>query len=179
MKKSAVSHMAHRVAKMLEGGLDRLLDEFRAAHMKHADETTWSCDGKHGCAWGFFTPTVSLYRLRGTRGSVVAKEVFGDGPHVGVLGVDRYAAYGKVWLGTIQYCMEHYKRNVGDLLEAEPENKEYKKYIPKFIELLKEAMTLRSVIDTLKLGYADPVRRLSGVFDALARNRDADVGELL
>ena len=35
------------------------------------------------------------------------------------------------------------------------------------------------VIDTLKLGYADPVRRLSGVFDALARNRDADVGELL
>ena len=38
---------------------------------------------------------------------------------------------------------------------------------------------LLSVIDTLKLGYADPVRRLSGVFDALARNRDADVGELL
>ena len=36
-----------------------------------------------------------------------------------------------------------------------------------------------SVIDTLKLGYVDPVRRLSGVFDALARNRDADVGELL
>jgi len=47
------------------------------------DETTWSCDGKNGYAWGFFTPTVSLYRLRGTRGSVVAKEVFGDGPHIG------------------------------------------------------------------------------------------------
>ena len=271
VKKSALRHMAHRVAKMLEGGLGRLLDEFRAAPVKHADETTWSCDGKHGYAWGFFTPTVSLYRLRGTRGSVVAKEVFGDGPHVGVLGVDRYAAYGKVWLGAIQYCLEHYKRNVGDLLEAEPENKEYKKYIPKFIELLKEAMTLRSrfkgdkynaesrrirdeilnwiaqpvkdgklkgyfeymsetrhrffqwvdhpeieaennlaerrirplvvarkvcfgsqsekglktretlmsVIDTLKLRCDDPVRKLSGVFDALARNRDADVGELL
>jgi len=36
-----------------------------------------------------------------------------------------------------------------------------------------------SVIDTLKLRCDDPVRKLSGVFDALARNRDADVGELL
>ena len=108
----------------------------------------------------------------------VAKEVFGDGPHVGVLGVDRYAAYGKVWLGMIQYCMEHDKRNVGDLLEADPENKEYKKYIPE-IEAennlaerrirplvvarkvsngsqsekgLKTRETLMSVIDTLKLG---------------------------
>jgi len=36
-----------------------------------------------------------------------------------------------------------------------------------------------SVIDTLKLRCDDPVGKLSGVFDALARNRDADVGELL
>ena len=271
VKKSALRHMAHRIAGMLEGGLGRLLEEFRAAPVKHADETTWSCDGKNGYAWGFFTPAVSLYRLRGTRGSVVAKEVFGDGPHIGVLGVDRYAAYGKAWLGAIQYCLEHYKRNVGDLLEAEPENKEHRKYIPQFLDLLREAMTLRSrfkddeyneesrrirdeilnwiaqpvkdgklkgyfeymtkmkhrffqwvdhpeveaennlaerrirplvvarkvcfgsqsekglktretlmsVIDTLKLRCDDPVRKLSDVFDALARNRDADVGELL
>ena len=36
-----------------------------------------------------------------------------------------------------------------------------------------------SVIDTLKLRCDDPVRKLSGVFDTLARKRDADIGELL
>ena len=271
IKKSALKHMAHRIAKMLEGGLPRLLEEFRAAPVKHADETTWSCDGKNGYAWGFFTPTVSLYRFRGTRGSIVAKEVFGDGSHIGVLGVDRYAVYGGVWKGQIQYCLEHYKRNVRDLIEAEPDNKEYQKYIPKFLDYLKEAMTLRnrlkgedyndesrrirddilkwiaspvkdgrlkgyfdymtemkhrffqwvdhpeveaennlaerrlrslviarkvslgsqsekglktretlmSIIDTIKLRCDDPVRKLSSVFDALARNPEDDVANLL
>jgi len=32
-----------------------------------------------------------------------------------------------------------------------------------------------SVIDTLKLRCDDPVRKLSGVFDALTRNRNADI----
>ena len=36
-----------------------------------------------------------------------------------------------------------------------------------------------SIIDTLKLRCDDPVKKLSGVFDALARNRDADVSALL
>jgi len=171
---------------MLENGLEQLLNEFRSAPVKHADETTWSCDGKNGYAWGFFTPTASLYRLRGTRGSVVANEVFGDGPHFGVLGVDRYAAYGKTWQGAIQYCFEHYKRNVGDLLEAEPENKEYKKYIPGFLDLLREAMTLRSrfkgekyseesrrVRDEILNWISKPVKdgKLKGYFDYMSETR--------
>ena len=271
VKKAALRNMAHRIAEMLEGGLPALLDGFRSAPVKHADETTWSCDGRRGYAWGFFTPDISLYRFRGTRGAVVADEVFGTEPHVGVLGVDRYAVYGGSWKGPIQYCLEHYKRNVRDLLEAEPENGEYNKYIPRFLDLLKEAMTLRSrlkgekyneesrrirddilewiaqpvkdgrlksyfefmdktrhrffqwvdhpeieaennlaerrirplvvarkvcfgsqsekglrtretlmsIIDTLRLRCKDPVGKLSDVFDAISRNRNADVGALL
>ena len=271
LKKAALSNMAHRVAGMLEGGLPKLLEEFRTASVKHADETTWSCDGKNGYAWGFFTPKASLYRFRATRGSVVAEEVFGDVPHTGVLGVDRYAVYGGAWKGAIQYCLEHYKRNVQDLLDAEPKRKEYKKYIPHFVELLKKAMKLRSrfkgkeyndasrrirdeilewisapmkdgklkgyfdymsetrhrffqwvdhpeveaennlaerrlrplitarkvcfgsqserglrtretlmsIIDSLKLRFDDPVKKLSEVLNALARNKNADVGNLL
>lgn len=271
VKKAALHNMAHRIAKMLEGGVQALLEGFRSALVKHADETTWSCDGKRGYAWGFFTPDISLYRFRETRGAVVADGVFGKGPHVGVLGVDRYAVYGGSWKGQIQYCLEHYKRNVRDLLEAEPENEEFKKYIPRFLDLLKEAMTLRcrlkgkeyndesrrirddilewisqpvndgrlkgyfefmsknrhrfflwvghpeieaennlaerrlrplvvarkvcfgsqsekgletretmmSIIDTLRLRCKDPVRKLSEVFDVLARNHDADVSALL
>ena len=57
---------------------------------------------------------------------------------------DRYAGYNSSWLGPMQYCFEHYKRNVGDLLEANPGNAEYQKHIPSFLGLLREAMKLRS-----------------------------------
>ena len=269
--KSALRHMAHRVAETLEAGLPSLLEEFRNAGVKHADETPWACDGRGGYAWGFFTPTTSLYRFRQTRGAEVPAEVFGDGPHLGVLVVDRYAAYISTWKGAMQFCLEHYKRNVRDLLEAEPENPEYREHIPKFLGLLREAMSLRgrlkggeyddesrrirddileltakevkdgrlkgyldymteskhrffqwvdhpeveaennlaerrlrplvvarkvcfgsqsekglrtretlmSIIDTLRLRCDDPVRKLSDVFDALAKNHEADVPKLL
>ena len=93
VKRAALRKMAHRIAKLLSKGVDPLLVQFRAAPVKHADETPWSWDGKNGYAWGFFTPDISIYRFRGTRSSSVPLEVFGGGEHVGVLGVDRYSAY--------------------------------------------------------------------------------------
>ena len=44
---------------------------------------------------------------------------------------------------------------------------------------LKTRETMMSIIDTIKLRYDDPVRKLSSVFDALARNPKADVAALL
>lgn len=36
-----------------------------------------------------------------------------------------------------------------------------------------------SIIDSLKLRFDDPVKKLSEVLNALARNKNADVGNLL
>ena len=44
---------------------------------------------------------------------------------------------------------------------------------------LKTRETLMSVIDTLRLRHADPVRRLSEVFAAVAKDRTENVGDLL
>ena len=129
--------------------------------------------------------------MPGARNAAVAEEVFGRGPHIGVLGVDRYAVYGSSWHGAIQYCLEHYRRNVGDLLEADPENAEYRKYIPRLVVArkvsngsqsekgLKTRETLMSIIDTLRLRYDNPVRKLSSALDARARNPKADISNLL
>ena len=187
VKKSALRHMAHKVAELLEAGVPRLVEEFNAASVKHADETAWSCDGKNGYAWGFFTPNVSVYRFRGTRASTVPAEMFGSGAHVGVLGVDRYSAYNCAWKGKMQYCLEHFKRNVRDLLEAEPDNAEYQKHIPRFLELLASAMTLRNrkrgreyddesiaIRDELLAIAETPVKdgRLKGYFELMRTKRD-------
>ena len=87
----------------------------------------------------------------------------------------------------MQYCLEHFKRNVRDLLEAEPENKEYQKHIPRFLELLASAMTLRnrkrgkeydeesvSIRDELLAIAGSPVKdgRLKGYFDLIVNSRD-------
>ena len=185
--KAALKKMAHKVAELLEGGVARLVEEFNAAPVKHADETPWSCDGKGGYAWGFFTPTVSVYRFRGTRASTVPAEVFGKGAHAGVLGVDRYSAYDCARRGRMQYCLEHFKRNVRDLPEAEPKNGECQRHIPRFIELLASAMTLRnrkrgkeydeasvSIRDELLAIARGPVKdgRLKGYLDLIVNRRE-------
>jgi transposase len=170
VRKSALRRMAHRVADLLKAGVVPLRDEFLAAPVKHADETTWSCDGRRGYAWGFFTPTVSLYRFRETRGKAVPEELFGEGPHRGVLVVDRYAAYGGTWKGKIQYCLEHYKRNVRDLLDASPGNAEYQKYIPRFLELLAKAMRLRIRYKGREKDYCAESRKLRDEILALVKS---------
>jgi len=140
-----------------------------------------------GDAWGFLTPTASVYRFRGTRASTVPAEIFGKGAHIGVLGVDRYSAYNCAWRGRMQYCLEHFKRNVRDLLEAEPKDKEYQRHIPRFLELLASAMTLRnrkrgkeydeesvSIRDELLAIARSPVKdgRLKGYFDLIVNRRE-------
>ena len=37
------------------------------------------------------------------------------------------------------HCFEHLKRDCLELLEKEPENKEYRRFVPKFVDLLREA----------------------------------------
>ena len=63
VKKSALHAMEHRIAEMLEGGIGRILEEFRAAPVKHADETKWPeratlrwGSGSHGLSMSAFVP---------------------------------------------------------------------------------------------------------------------------
>lgn len=130
------------LAKILKPCADRLVELYRLAFAKGADETMWRCDGVNGYVYGFFTADIALFRFKGTRRKWVAEEVFGKGPHFGVLVRDRYAAYDNSFDGLQQYCLEHLKRDCLELLEKEPDNKEYQAFVPAFVALLREAMTL-------------------------------------
>ena len=99
LKKGSLASFEKVAAELLENTVERLIEEYRLAPVKHADETTWRCDGRNGYAWGFFTETLSVYRFRESRGSKIAVDVSGDGPHKGVLVVDRYAGYGRASRG--------------------------------------------------------------------------------
>ena len=123
----------------------RLRREYLEADTKHADETGWPCNGARGqYAYGFFTADVALYRFRKTRRGEVAAAVFGGRRPHGVLVTDRYTGYDRPWSGDRQYCYAHILRKLLRLPKKEPDNKEYRAFVPPMAEQLRAAMKLRS-----------------------------------
>lgn len=76
--------MAHRVARPFHHIIKELSCEYRAAKVRHADETGWRTDGQTGYAWLFCTEKTSIFLFRRTRSSSVAKEILGTAPLSGV-----------------------------------------------------------------------------------------------
>jgi transposase len=68
----------------------------------------------------------------------------GTAPLPGVLVVDQYGAYNKAPCD-IQYCYEHLKRPIEDLVKEFPNSKEIKNFADNVVLLLSDAMGLRSL----------------------------------
>ena len=133
----------HQLAGTLEPVATRLVEDFRQAPVKHADETPWRTDGVNGYAWLFSTRDTSVFRLRETRAATVPEEVFGKQALPGVLVVDRYAAYNRVPC-SIQYCYAHLMRDVEDLEKEFHDDREVVAFTNALIPLLAKAMKLRA-----------------------------------
>lgn len=147
-----------RLARLFAPVTDRLLQEYRHAPVKHADETGWRTDGQNGYVWDFCTTTVSLFRFRQTRSAAVPKEVFGPTRLRGVLVVDRYNAYNKVPCA-MQYCYSHLLREVQDLAKECPEDDEVRAFTQTFAPLLAKAIRLRTRPSSVAV-FARRARRL-------------------
>jgi hypothetical protein len=133
----------HRVARVFAGIPDRLIQEYRRAPVKHADETSWRTLGKNGDAWLFATPRLSLFLFRQTRAASVPQQVFGKPWLPGCLVVDRDGGDNKVPCA-IQYCYSHLLREVQDLEKEFPESAEVKTFVSTVAPQLALAMGLRS-----------------------------------
>ena len=133
----------HDLATRLESVPERLLEEYRRAPVKHADETGWRNDGQNGYAWLFCTPRLSLFRFRQSRSAKVALEVLGPKRLPGTLVVDRYAGYNQV-LCARQYCYAHLLREVQDLGREFAQPAEVRKFVETLAPLLAQAMQLRT-----------------------------------
>lgn len=135
--------MLHRMARLFKAVLPVLIEQYRHAPVRHADETGWRTDGKNGYAWLYCTPTLSLFLFRSTRSATVPKEVLGEKPLAGVLVVDRYNGYNRAPC-KLQYCYAHLLREVVDLEKEFPDHSEIAAFTATLIPLLSSAMHLRS-----------------------------------
>jgi hypothetical protein len=140
----AICNALHALAKRLAPVLPRLIREYRAAFVKHADETGWRSDGRGGYAWLFCTPRLSLFRFRASRSAKVAHEVLGSKRLPGTLVVDRYNAYNKAPCA-MQYCYAHLSRDIEDLQKDDPEDPEINGFVETALPQLAAAMSLRTL----------------------------------
>jgi len=168
----------------------RLVEQYRRAPVKHADETTWRNDGGNGYAWLFATKDMSLFRFRPTRSASVAREVFGPKRLKGVLLVDRYAGYNKAPC-KIQYCYAHLLRDVQDLEKEFPDQPEVAAFVRPLVVARKVSFgsqsdrgaatreTLMTVLHTLRKRTADPAAAFKAFLDRLADQPEANRYRLL
>ena len=133
-----------QVGRRLEGAIGALVDEYRRAPVKHADETGWRTDGQNGYAWLFATPELSLFRFRRSRSAAVAGEVLGSKQLPGVLVVDRYHGYNQAPVAR-QYCYAHLKRDAEAAQKDFPDDPQVAAFVQAWVPALAEAMTLRTL----------------------------------
>jgi hypothetical protein len=133
----------HRLARLFEKIPAQLIEQYRQAPVKHADETSWRTEGQNGYAWLFATDKLSIFQFRKSRSASVAQEVFGGNPLPGILVVDRYAGYNQAPCA-LQYCYAHLLREVEDLEKEFPDSGEVQRFVSTFIPLLTLAMGLRN-----------------------------------
>jgi len=141
---SSLVEALHQLSERLKEVPKALIQAYRQAPVKHADETGWRTEGRNGYAWLFCTPDLSLYRFRRTRSGSVAREVFGDKPLPGVLVVDRYNGYNRMPC-SLQYCYAHLLRDVKDLEKEFPENAEIHRFVEALAPQLANAIHLRGL----------------------------------
>ena len=140
----ALINALHGLARRLQPVIPHLIRQYRAAPVKHADETGWRSDGRGGYAWLFCTPKLSLFRFRNSRSAKVAHEVLGTKRLPGTLVVDRYNAYNKAPCA-IQYCYAHLSRDIEDLQKDDPDDPEVTGFVESAVPPLAAAMSLRQL----------------------------------
>jgi len=136
-------HAFHRLGTLCEKARASLIEDYRLAKAKHADETGWRTDGQSGYAWLFCTSQTSIFEFRETRAARVPKEILGDKSLPGVLIVDRYGGYNRMPCA-LQYCYAHLLREVERLGDEFPDSKEAEKFVGELATELTLAMKLRT-----------------------------------
>jgi transposase len=123
-----ISEILHAAAELGEAQTEEWLAQLRAAPVVHGDETGWREDGINGYLWSFSTPWIRYFHRDRSRAAQVAKDILGEDVFAGVLVCDFYGGYSW-YTGPIQRCWVHLNRDLGNLLEAHPEDASVKEWV--------------------------------------------------
>lgn len=170
-----VQELLHLVKTKFSKQYNDILEEFRNAPVKHADETSFRIDGINGWCWLFATPTIALYTIEETRGKEVPIRIFGHDP-TGVLVRDDCPSYFSLSLPQ-QSCWAHLLRVSHDVATHEKASEEmkilHKELKQMFDELL--PLTLEPFIEAKRRkAYRKYTRQLDVIIKRTYQNVDSN-----
>ncbi len=114
----AISNIEGRMAKGLAGSHAEALASVAASATKHLDETTWRESSELAWMWVAVGEEATVFVIRDSRESAVARELIGDEPS-GIVISDRYSDYAYIDLDQRQVCLAHLIRDFRRMAEGE------------------------------------------------------------
>lgn len=116
----AISNMERRVTTALAEPHAEAAASVAQSATKHLDETTWRESGNLAWLWTAVGEEATVFLIRDSRKSDVARELIGDEPS-GVLISDRYSGYSFVPIDQRQVCFAHLIRDFRRMAEGQSE----------------------------------------------------------
>ncbi len=106
----SIVNAEHAVSEAIAPAVAEVGEAVRSAPVVHADETSWREARQKAWLWVATTATVAYFLVRRQRSGTVAKEMLGE-KFAGLLGTDRWSAYGFIHYLRRQFCWAHLKRH--------------------------------------------------------------------
>jgi transposase len=106
----SISNAEQAVSEAVAPAVAEVGEAIRRAPVVHADETSWREARRKAWLWVATTATFAYFLVRRQRSGAVAKEMLGE-KFGGLLGSDRWSAYGFVDYLRRQLCWAHLKRH--------------------------------------------------------------------
>ena len=106
----SVPALEQRTSEAISDPVEQAREYVKTQPVVNMDETGWRQANQKAWLWVTATPLVSVFLIRPSRGSKVAKEMLGE-TFQGIVGSDRWSGYN--WLITLlrQLCWAHLLRN--------------------------------------------------------------------
>jgi len=118
-----VSQQEQVISQALAGPVEAAQDYVRQQEAKNVDETGWKENRRRAWLWTVVTRWVSVFAIRGSRGSKVVRQLLGEEID-GVVGSDRYSAYSFLALSHRQVCWAHLRRDFVKMIDRGGESGE-------------------------------------------------------
>lgn len=139
---SGLCAQVQRVAKIMQGVYDEILEDIKGSGILHADETGWRVGGKNWWLWVFGTQDSAIYTIDKSRGKDVVRRILGEF-FLGVLVVDGWRSYLSL-VCEQQSCMAHLLRKIRKLYAAFPKLRSVARFYLKFRRILKDGERLQA-----------------------------------
>jgi transposase len=117
MSLGALSKLEGKTAEALEEPFEGALDAMRKQPVVHPDETSWREAGKKSWMWTVASKAATVFLIRPSRGSDVAKELLGE-EFAGTTVSDRWSGYNWLDIHRRQVCWAHLIRDFRKIAES-------------------------------------------------------------